>query len=560
MAHRKQSLAATHERTPLTRAMLGIVLPMFLLTPLILAGSAAGQTTSRRTADGTSRTNPYQSARAKQKATSMASYVSGYAGDDANQDNAQAPAANQETEPEMVGQAPDQEEPQPAPRARNGSSRAKSNYPPADPGYRTRRSPEPIPDEEVVTRAPTHPHGGCADGSCNGGGHSRGVTYFSEGSGGGCADGSCDDGCDEYGWGGGDSWGGGRWAPLFPGLHERLYFEVDYLMWWTRGDWVPELVTTGVPPAAAAGPARTVLFGGSALNDDMRSGMKFTLGSWLDPCQEAGFEATYLFLGNADESATFDSQAGGPTVLVRPYQNVANAYALTPWVVANTAANINGKVTVDDTNEFYTLEANFRRRMLWSCSARMDATVGYRFASLSDDLSINTNSTGPTAADSTIITDQFRASNYFNGVQLGVATEVRRNFWSMKLASKLAMGSTHSTVNIAGNSIWNGVAANYGMLAVGSNIGEYTRDTFSVMPELDLTLGYDFTPSIRGTVGYNFLYWSRIVRAGRYVDPQLNPNETGPPPVNLPAAANKFSFDSSDFWAQGINVGLECRY
>ena len=58
-----------------------------------------------------------------------------------------------------------------------------------------------------------------------------------------------------------------------------------------------------------------------------------------------------------------------------------------------------------------------------------------------------------------------------------------------------------------------------------------------------MRLGYHPTDHLRLSLGYNFLYWSRVRRA--------------PDEYNLsPVLSNR----TTDFWAQGFNVGLEVRY
>lgn len=128
---------------------------------------------------------------------------------------------------------------------------------------------------------------------------------------------------------------------------------------------------------------------------------------------------------------------------------------------------------------------------------------------------------------------------------------------------------TNQTIDIAGNQLItapNGQQRSFngGLLAVPSNIGRHTRDQFSVVPEVGVKLGYQFTDHLRVFVGYNFLYWTNVVRPGDQIDPVLNvaqiPNFT----IGNQAASQTVRpivpFRNSDFWAQGINAGLEFHY
>src|SRR5262245_27258846 len=62
-----------------------------------------------------------------------------------------------------------------------------------------------------------------------------------------------------------------------------LWAEAEYLLWWMKGAALPPLVTAspaGTPSTQAGvlgAPGTTVLFGGNSVNDEVRSGMRFTL-------------------------------------------------------------------------------------------------------------------------------------------------------------------------------------------------------------------------------------------------------------------------------------------
>jgi hypothetical protein len=99
-----------------------------------------------------------------------------------------------------------------------------------------------------------------------------------------------------------------------------------------------------------------------------------------------------------------------------------------------------------------------------------------------------------------------------------------------------------------------------GLLALSSNIGSHSRDIFTVVPEVRLQLAYDVGPRLRLHAGYDFLYWSQVLRAGDQIDLVVNPDLL---PPALPGAfplRPAFTFQGSSFWAQGIDLGLELRF
>ena len=83
-----------------------------------------------------------------------------------------------------------------------------------------------------------------------------------------------------------------------------------------------------------------------------------------------------------------------------------------------------------------------------------------------------------------------------------------------------------------------------------------------MVPELNANLGYAITPQLRLIVGYTFIYWSSVARAGQQIDTDVNstmlPNSPNPPTGDL--RHPQFVFHEEPFWAQGISAGLDYRW
>ena len=104
-----------------------------------------------------------------------------------------------------------------------------------------------------------------------------------------------------------------------------------------------------------------------------------------------------------------------------------------------------------------------------------------------------------------------------------------------------------------------------GYFALPTNIGHHTRTVFAVVPEVGLNVGYRITPWASVFVGYTFLYANDVVRPGNQINRNINPTQSvswgGGKFLNPQGPAEpSFKFNSSDFWAQGINVGLDFRF
>jgi hypothetical protein len=190
---------------------------------------------------------------------------------------------------------------------------------------------------------------------------------------------------------------------------------------------------------------------------------------------------------------------------------------------------------------------------------RMELTGGYRYLKLHDQLRITENLTSTSPAGTFNMFDDFQTDNQFHGVELGMLLQTRRGRWTMDWVSRIGIGSTSGTSLIAGQTSINGApSVNGALLAQSSNIGTFDTSDFAMTPELGLMLGFDLTPRFRLIAGYSMIYWSRVLRAGDQIDREINPNLIPPPisPLVGPLRPEQ-NFVWSDYWAQGLSVGLE---
>jgi hypothetical protein len=324
------------------------------------------------------------------------------------------------------------------------------------------------------------------------------------------------------------------------------------------------LLTTG-PAGTNAGElgqtGTSILFGGEEVNAGFRPGGRISFGTWLD-CQDSlGVEASYLTLGQSVQN--YDATSTGSPILARPFFNVGPVTSTNPnpgsqdvLYLANTSSGQSGTFSASSTSNFQVAEVLMRKAIGRACDYRVEFLAGYRYQQLTDGLDITSSTT---AADQTISTfDEFHTRNYFNGAVIGVAGEVRRCRWTLESSLKLGVGDTHSEIDITGNTTTPAGTFPGGFLALASNSNSYSHDQFSTVPELGLTLAYDLTPHLRATVGYSLIYWSVVARPGDQIDLNISPSQFVPPTGNN--GKPEFALQTSDFWAQGINVGLDYRF
>jgi hypothetical protein len=194
------------------------------------------------------------------------------------------------------------------------------------------------------------------------------------------------------------------------------------------------------------------------------------------------------------------------------------------------------------------------------------ALVGYRFLYLDDKLSISHTSValgggGPIVAGTTFTTtDSFATANSFHGLDLGLTGDMTYGPWTLTWLTKVALGATLTDVDIAGGSTITvpGVAPAAfvgGLYALPSNSGSFDHSRFAVASEVGAKVSYRITERLRAQAGYSLLYWTGLVRAGSTVDTTINTTQLPPGPL-VGAARPLPQAYTSDYWAQGLNVGL----
>jgi len=352
-------------------------------------------------------------------------------------------------------------------------------------------------------------------------------------------------------------------AGLAPG--NRFYVNAEYLMWWFKGQNVPPLVTTGsindAIPGALGMPGTTTLFGGRPMENGAHSGTQLTFGYWFCDDHALGFEASFFLLGPSVTS--FAASSNGTPILARPFIDAASHTETTELVAGPNV--LAGSVAVQTRSSLWGTEANFKTDVWNTCHSSFNLLAGFKSLGLDDDLDIHESLTVLQAPGGGFaIDDHFGSQNRFYGGQIGAEWERQVGRWVFNLKAKLAMGVTNQIVNISGSDTINDPTTgthtyNGGLLAQQSNIGTYSRDRFTVVPDMCLTVGYQLTPRLRCFAGYNLIYWSDVARAANQIDRTVNQNQIAPPLPGGPARP-AFGFNGSDFWAQGFNIGLEYRW
>jgi hypothetical protein len=376
----------------------------------------------------------------------------------------------------------------------------------------------------------------------------------------------------------------------------RFWMTNEALFWWIQGTRLPALVSTtppGVSPTLAGltSLGAQSIYGPGPQDNNLRLGYRLTLGGYLDSDRRFALEANVFMTANGGNQ--FNAMSDGTPTLARPaWNSVSNAWVAEPIAVPGIA---DGSIhiatrTTGIVGAGIWLRENFTRsddpcdtcRLCgpggcgangcggdsdgkWYC--RFDALFGYRYQRLSDNLEIDdiVNAIAPLngvpAGGTLQRTDQFHTSNTFHGIDLGMTGELQRGPWTASATAKVAVGFNDSSVDIFGLRNLNGVISEGGLLAQPTNMGHVSHVLSSAIPEIDLKIGYSFSPTVRVFVGYTFLYWYHVVRAANEVNPFVDPAflTTGAPTGNLPTQPARM-LDDRSIWMQGLSLGFEWRF
>jgi hypothetical protein len=333
-------------------------------------------------------------------------------------------------------------------------------------------------------------------------------------------------------------------------------------MWWMKKQNFVPLATRGDPadtPPGAVGQPGTVANFSDHVGPNGFSGARFSLGLWLDPQQTWAIEANaFLF---AQRSLTFSAGHNGDPA--------ATATLNVPFFNADTgledALQIGvpgvqtGNITAVTSHRFGGAEVNVRGSISQTDTFRFSALAGFRYLSLveSFDLTATTTAVAPPPGTNSGFTDSFNTNNSFSGGQFGIEAEFALDQWLLNLQGKFGFGSMTERVTINGTQATLDASGNIVTLPGGfftgpNNIGEHRRTQSAFVPEFAAHLSYRVTPNLTATVGYTYLYISNVARPSDQIDRSVN--------FAAPTTHPAFTFNSSSFWMQGINVGLQFRF
>ena len=378
---------------------------------------------------------------------------------------------------------------------------------------------------------------------------------------------------------------------------ERWSASAEYLLWrFKPGPIAVPLVTsttvqnpdiftnTGV----LGQPDTVVLAPNSSLHFGTANGLRLGFGYGCNCDNSVRVEVLGLIFERRSDGQVFSSDDAGNPVLSIPFfrVNEGRTNGESRFIVA-FPNDFAGQIAYSGNSQLWGAELNVAFGCLncgEACNGgKLELIVGGRFLDLKENFNFGSRST--TIGDQFITTfgfeevsgigvtvghqDSLECQNSFLGPQIGVRGEYNFGKFFVNGSLKVALGVTQQTIEVNGYSFLirePGAAVETlpgGFFSSPTNIGRHFEDKFSVVPELGANVGFQLTDCARVSVGYTFLFWTNVARAGNQLDRNLN---TGGLPLAefygdpLVPARPGVPFHQSNFWAQGVNFSLEVKF
>ena len=315
----------------------------------------------------------------------------------------------------------------------------------------------------------------------------------------------------------------------------RASVEADYLLWW---------VNPGRTPVLATGGAGEALLGPGGFGSSARNGFRVRAGYGGD--DDPGVAGSFFFLGRQTTTAALDS-VQYPS-LSRPTFDPTGAAPLRPVAVPGLST---GSVALENRSTLWGGELSVKSSLYRGCDSFSEVFAGYRHLNLRETLGVSDVSralagASDPAGTSVASLDTLTARSRFHGGQVGYAfgRQSGRLVWGGR--ASVALGVTDQSLSLGGaqaRTLPGGTPTlSSGGLFAPATGTDLSRDRFGVVPEVGLSVGYRVAPGLTASVGYNFLYWTNVIRPGDQL------GRTGP------------GLKSSDLAVQGVTLGLEYRW
>lgn len=295
----------------------------------------------------------------------------------------------------------------------------------------------------------------------------------------------------------------------------------------------------------------------------MRAGVGGWFGEWCG-AELIGF----MLFRNVERFSQKSDAVGNPPLYV-PFNNFNPLTPPLPHEGSFTVADplllggVSGNITVTAATQLWGGEVNGLCRGYSRGGVNAVWLLGFRYLGLDDELNLFGSHRALLIDNQQGWRERFYTQNNFYGGQLGGKLGWTNGLLLVDFTGKLALGGTQQVVTISGSSTDSGNGSGTfpggAVFALPSNLGRHSNGAFTVVPQLQLKVGCNLTRYCTGFCGYDFLYWSSVVRAGDQVDRRVNDSQAiGGALVGAPLPTPQFN--RTDLLVHGVTFGLLCRY
>jgi hypothetical protein len=391
---------------------------------------------------------------------------------------------------------------------------------------------------------------------------------------------------------------------LEPQVPGRFYGGIEYLYWWAKpAPLSVPLVSSGPIAATHHGllgvPAvdaseTSILYGAphdpaQGGNDSQAfrgfSGGRLTAGYYLDEQRCFAIEGSGFVLQQQNAGYQVRGGTDGNPVLGIPVYN-SKPYQIGTMIIqqgedslpfslpdSSARARANGIITggtyINNKIDFWGADLSGVISLYHGANWEVSGVIGPRYLDLSESFSMTTDIegiTGPYKGQYGTVSDNFSTRNEFYGADLGLRGKYTDRPWSVEITAKVAPGVNHGIETVAGGFDSYFFSSPHatgpeGVFAQPANEGQTTSDRFCIVPELDFKIGYELTPWLTATFGYDFLYMSSVIRPTDQIDRGVPKGQTfnqADPTIATDSPAKKYQV--TDFFMHGITLGLEFSF
>ena len=331
-------------------------------------------------------------------------------------------------------------------------------------------------------------------------------------------------------------------TPWQPVRVNHCYVMGDYLLWWTDKQLVPQETQVGLPVFTLP-------------DNGPRSGARLTVGSWINPSRTLAVEASGFWLEERSQSAGV-IQGPNPNVMQLPF-------------VLGIERQISSVVT---DSQLWGAEIDGRYKACEICRSHckgyVDFLAGFRYVNLTEGLTFDNEtlfSVAPVLFSGALVksSDFVGTQNNFYAPQVGVEAGFCFGRCNVSAYSKIALGVNHESVTLAGNAVVTAPPLPLGNVVAPGGLlvqtpGHFSQEAFSYVPEAGINFSFKICDWCLIGTGYSFLYFGNVVRPADHLPASsaLFPVSILPlvgAPAPTPPA---FSFNQTNFWAQGANFRI----